>query len=280
MNLIFKYFELVTSMTFNNYKMRLRRLAKKWLIRMLIPINRRLDGLATIQYLGRQISYDPLTDIGRKLTSSGEFEKMEMELCKEYISETSFVLDIGANLGLHSIYFAGLAKDGCILAFEPSMATFKLLISNVANISNVVPINLAVSDDGKIADFYHTADNAYSSLIDTKRKEVVSVIKVPCMRVDDVVSGLRLNRVDFVKIDVEGLEFEVLKGMAEVIAKYQPAIFCEIYKGKKSNQQPDETVQFLIEKGYRAFVMCKGKLVVYEKHNDAFFNYLFLPRVL
>lgn len=265
---------------FNAYKMRLRLLVKRWLKEKLIPINRRLNGFVTAQYLGRQISYDPSTVIGGLLFSSGEFEKKEMELCKEYISETSIVLDIGANIGLHSIYFSGLAKDGCILSFEPSLATFSFLVSNVANITNIVPINLAVSDEGKIADFFHTSDNAYSSLIDTKRKEVVSVIKVPCMKVDDVVFGLRLDRVDFVKIDVEGLEFEVLKGMVGVISKYQPVIFCEIYKGKHSNQQPDETVQFLIEKGYRALVMCKGKLVAYEKHNDAFFNYLFLPRVL
>lgn len=267
-------------MTFNAYKMRLRRLIKRWLKEKLNPINRRLEGIVTLQYLGRQIYYDPTTDIGGKLFSSGEFEKEEMELCKEYISETSIVLDIGANIGLHSIYLSGLAKDGCILAFEPSLATFSFLLINTANISNIVPINLAVSDEGKIADFFHTSDNAYSSLIDTKRKEVISVTKVPCMRVDDVVSGLQLNRVDFVKIDVEGLEFEVLKGMVEVMTKHQPVIFCEIYRGKNSNQQPDETVQLLIGKGYRAFVMCKGKLIAYEKHNDSLYNYLFLPRDL
>lgn len=267
-------------MTINAYKMRLKRLVKRWLKEKLIPINRKLEGIVTLQYFGRQISYDPSTDIGGRLFSSGEFEKNEMELCKEYISETSIVLDIGANIGLHSIYFSGLAKSGCVLSFEPSLATFSFLVSNVVNISNIVPINLAVSDEGKIADFYHTSDNAYSSLMDTKRKEVVSVIKVPCMRVDDVVSGLRLDRVDFVKIDVEGLEFSVLKGMIEVISRFKPVIFCEIYKGTHSNQQPDETVRFLVERGYRALVMCKGKLVDYETHNDALYNYLFLPRVL
>ena len=266
-------------MAFNVYKMHLRWHVKRWLKEKLIPINRKLNGFVTAQYMGCQISYDPSTVIGGLLFSSGEFEKKEMELCKEYISETSIVLDIGANIGLHSIYFSGLAKDGSVLAFEPSLATFSILVNNVAHISNIVPINIAMSNEGKIADFFHASDNAYSSLIDTQRKEIVSVIKVPCMRVDDVVSGLRLDRVDFVKIDVEGLEFEVLKGMVEVISKYQPVIFCEIYKGKQSNQQPDETVQFLIEKGYRALVMCKGKLVDYEKHDDAFFNYLFLPRV-
>jgi FkbM family methyltransferase len=263
------------------FRLRLRHLLKEWARRALIPINRRVrvEDIATIQYLGRQISYDPSTDIGGLLSSSGEFEKNEMDLCKEYISETSIVLDIGANIGLHSIYFASLAKDGWVLSFEPSLTTFSFLARNVANISNIVPINLAVSDEGKIASFYHTSDNAYSSLMDTKRKEVVSVKKVPCMRVDDVVSGLHFDRVDFVKIDVEGLEFEALKGMSEVISKYQPVIFCEIYKGKHSNQRPDETVQSLIEKGYRALVMSKGKLVDYKKHDDALYNYLFIPRL-
>jgi FkbM family methyltransferase len=256
------------------------KLAKRWIGEVLISLNRKLNGIATLQYLGREIYFDQATDIGGKLSSSGGFEKQEMDLCKEYITETSIVLDIGANIGLHSIYFSSLAKDGYILSFEPSLATFNVLVSNVANIANIVPINLAVSDEGTIRNFYHTSDNAYSSLIDTKRKEVVSTIKVPCMKVDDVVSGLHLNRVDFVKIDVEGLEFEVLKGMDEVISKYQPVVFCEIYKGKHSNQQPEETVQFLIERGYRALVMCKGKLIDYEKHNDALYNYLFLPRAL
>lgn len=264
-------------MTNNNYKICLGRLFKKWLKQKLAPINRKLDGVVTAQYLGRMISYDPSTVIGGLLFSSGEFEKKEMELCEDYISETSIVLDIGANIGLHSIYFSGLAREGCVLSFEPSLATFGILVSNVANISNIVPINLAVSNEGQITDFFNTCDNAYSSLMDTKRKEVVNITKVPCMRLDEIVSGLRLDRVDFVKIDVEGFEFEVLKGMVEVIAKYQPVIFCEIYKGKHSNQQPDETVKFLIEKGYSALVMCKGKLVDYEQHNDAFFNYLFLP---
>lgn len=267
-------------MVLNVYKIRLKLLVKKWLKKKLIPINRKLDGVVAAEYLGRQILFDPSTVIGGLVLSFGEFEKKEMELCKEYISEASIVLDVGANIGLHSIYFSDLAKRGSVLAFEPSLATFALLLDNVANIPNIVPINMAVSDTGQIADFHHMSDNAYSGLVDTKRKEVISIIKVPCMKVDDVVSGLGLDRVDFVKIDVEGLEFEVLKGMVDVILKYKPVIFCEIYQGKHSNQKPDETVKFLIGKGYRALVVRKGKLVDYEKHDDTFFNYLFLPRAL
>lgn len=266
-------------MAFNSYKLHLRRFVNRLVRGKLIAIYRKLGCHATDQYLGRQVSYDPSTDIGGMLFFSGEFEKKEMELCKEYISETSIVLDVGANIGLHSIYFSGLAKEGCILALEPSLETFCLLANNVAHISNIVPINLAISDEGKIANFFHASDNAYSSLVDTQRKEIVSVLRVPCMKVDDVISGLCLYRVDFVKIDVEGLEFNVLRGMVEVISKYQPVIFCEIYKGQHSNQQPDETVRFLIERGYRAYVIREGELVDYDSHNDTFYNYLFLPKV-
>ena len=267
-------------MAFNSYKLRIRKLVNRLVKGKLIAIYRKLGCHATDQYLGRIVSYDPSTDIGRSLFFSGEFERKDMDLCKEYITETSIVLDIGANIGLHSIYFSGLVKEGCVLAFEPSLETFCRLATNVAHIFNIVPLNLAVSDKGKIANFFHTSDNAYSSLVDTKRKEVVSVIKVPCMTVDDVVSGLCLNRVDFIKIDVEGLEFSVLKGMAEVISSHRPVIFCEIYKGTHSNQQPDETVRYLLEKGYSAHVICDGKLVEYERHNDTFYNYLFVPKEL
>lgn len=258
-----------------NIKQRVRH----WLRERLHAMQLKMDAVAAGQYLGQPILYDPSTVIGGLLLSSGEFERKEMELCREYISETGVVIDIGANIGLHSIYFSKLAKNGCVIALEPSLATFGVMVKNLANIGNVLPINLAASSQGGMADFFHASDNAYSSLIDTKRKEIVSVRKVPCMTVDDLVSGLRLEAVDFVKIDVEGLEFAVLQGMAAVIAKFRPVIFCEIYRGKSSNPRPDETVRFLMDKGYRALVVRQGKLTDYEKHEDAFFNYLFLPKV-
>jgi len=68
--------------------------------------------------------------------------------------------------------------------------------------------------------------------------------------------------------------------MVGVIARYHSGIFCEIYKGKHSNQQPDETVKFVIGEGCRALVVREGRLVEYEKHNDTLYNYLFSPRAL
>jgi len=227
---------------------------------------------------GRRIFYDPSTEIGRSLFFKGEFEKKELAQCQKYISESSTVLDIGANIGTHSIYFSSLAKNGYVLAFEPSIKTFCLLAKNVADVPNIIPINLAATDEGKIADFSEASDNAYSSLKDTQRKEVFRIRKAPCMKIDDVVTGLALEHIDFIKIDVEGLEFNVLRGLQKVILRDQPVIFCEIYQGKNSNQRPNETVRFLLERGYQAYVMRNGMLTDYEHHDDAYYNYFFLPK--
>lgn len=226
---------------------------------------------------GDKIIYEPNTDIGGKLFFYGKFEENELLICQRYIKEDSIVLDIGANIGLHSLSFAQMAPHGRVIAFEPSFPTFELLVMNVTGKSNISPMNLAVSDSTGILDFFQASDNAYSSLVDTKRKDIIEVSKVRCTKADDIVEELQLQRVDFIKIDVEGLEFNVLRGAEKIIEKYHPIIFCEIYQGKASNLEPDETVRYLVDKKYNAFVMRDGGLVEYKKHEDRFYNYLFLP---
>lgn len=260
-----------------SFKHFVRQHANRLLRGRLAHLHRSFIGRVTDDISGNKITYDPATDIGGALFYSGEFERKELRLCKKYISANSVVLDIGANIGLHSISFSEMASQGLVVSFEPSLETFELLLRNIKGKSNISPLNLAISDSGGLVDFYQASDNAYSSLVDTQRKSIVGVTKVACMKVDDVVEGLGLRRVDFVKIDVEGLESNVLKGMEQVIAKYHPVLFCEIYKGTASNPAPDETVRHLLERNYRAYVMRDEGLVKYEKHQDRFYNYLFLP---
>ena len=66
--------------------------------------------------------------------------------------------------------------------------------------------------------------------------------------------------------------------MRWLIEKYKPVIFCEIYKGTDSNEDPERTVRHLIDKGYEALVFDGEKLVNFKRHDDRFYNYFFLPR--
>ena len=138
-------------------------------------------------------------------------------------------------------------------------------------------MNIAISDSPGILEFYEAADDAYSSLKDTKRKNILRVHPVVVSSIDELISNLKLDRINFIKIDVEGFEHNVLKGMIKTLKIFKPTIFCEIYKGKNSNMRPEETIQMVCSNNYSAFVISDGRLVTYQSHDDSLYNYVFLP---
>jgi FkbM family methyltransferase len=243
----------------------------------LLLIYKMFNVYATDFIDNQKIYYDPNTDIGTSLFFNGSFEKNELDICRKYIKENSIVVDIGANIGIHSIYFSQIAKKGLVLAFEPALEPYSLMLSNIKDIDNILPVNLAVSNSDQIADFYITTDNAYSSLKDTKRKTIKNIKRIICCKLDDLMLGLNLDHIDFVKIDVEGFEHNVLEGMQKIIEIHRPVIFCEIYQGTDSNNYPEETIKFISNLGYNAFIVEGDKLAKYIKHDDIHHNYFFLP---
>lgn len=260
----------------NKYK--LRRLVNYFLRGRLLRIYSLLGRKVIDAVNGNKIKYFPFTDIGASLFYTGEFEKCELELCDRYIRKNSVVLDVGANIGIHSIRFSEIALDGLVFAFEPSPETFGLLLFNANDKNNILPLNLGLSDSNSISDFYVASDNAYSSLKDTKRKNIKAVKKVVTFTLDGFFSHLYVKKIDFVKIDVEGLEHQVLLGMRTIIKKHKPVIFCEIYGGSSSNECPEKTINLVVRQGYEAFVMAESKLIKYNHHDDRFYNYLFVPK--
>lgn len=223
-------------------------------------------------------TYEPETDIGRKLYWGGSFEQEEIAITSRYIKNNSTILDIGANIGLHAISFSALAKDGLVIACEPQPKTFATLERNIVqnNIKNIIPLNLAIARSIEIAEFYVMEDDAYSSLIDTGRKKLSEKVKVLCTSVDGLVGEIK---VDFVKIDVEGLELNVLQSMCGLIQRYHPVIFCEIYKGKIESNNPHDTILYLRNFGYLVYRVIDGALVEFgaaEEHVDDYYNYFFV----
>lgn len=224
------------------------------------------------------ITYEPITDIGGKLYLGGSFEKEEIAIASRYIMSNSKILDIGANIGLHALNFSAFAKDGFVIACEPQPETFGTLVKNIAQngIKNIIPLNLAIDQTPKLSEFYVMRDDAYSSLIDTGRKEFREKIKVLCTTVDGLLGDIKI---DFVKIDVEGLELNVLQSMCGLIKHYHPVIFCEIYKGKIDSNNPADTISFLRDFSYQVYRVIDGVLVKFaptDEHVDDWYNYFFV----
>jgi FkbM family methyltransferase len=246
--------------------------ARTALQRFLMPF-----GLRPVRFIdGHKFVLDPATDIGLQLMLTGRFEEDAIAQCERFIRSDGVVIDVGANIGFHAVRFARVA--GKVICFEPSRSTFVFLLQNLKELPNAIPLNVALSDSTGLQKFFVASDNAYSGLKDTARKAILRQETIACFTGDEIlVPLLQGQRVDLVKIDVEGLETQVLQGMQKFLVAHKPVIFCEIYGGKQSNLDPAATVRFCVALGYDAFVLRGTQLAAAGAHNDKYYNYFFVP---
>jgi len=179
------------------------------------------------------------------------------------------VVDAGANLGLHSIALAKLARNGeQVYAFEPHPEIFPLAQFNCSEYSNVHCINKAASD--REAVFYMpsilTWENAGGvGLSDEKEKDSHAVGSV-------CIDSLKLENIGLMKIDVEGHELACIQGAAETIRRDRPTLIVEIMGGHNLTTAPPEIAAEITK---RIKAICDyGYTSKQVSHHD----YLFVPR--
>jgi len=153
--------------------------------------------------------------IGQSLELYGEYCHEEIEWMTMLTNPESFVLDIGANIGTHTIGISPHVKR--VMAFEPDPDNFDLLVKNLAATmcGNVTPVPAAASDVlGNVG-----------TQFDYGKTSIIPSGEIPATPID-MIEGL--PRIDFVKIDVEGMELKVLNGMRQTIASYKPQMLIEM----------------------------------------------------
>lgn len=166
------------------------------------------------------------TYIGRSLSLYGEYSEGEVDLFRKFIKPGHLVLDIGANIGVFTLFFAkAVGETGMVIAFEPQRLVFQSLCANIAlnSLSNVMCRQQAVAETPgqvtvPILDQSMPNNFGGVSLGAWEEGETVAVV-----RIDD----LTLPRCDFMKVDVEGMEAKVLEGARETIRRYQPVLYVE-----------------------------------------------------
>ena len=124
------------------------------------------------------------------------------------------IFDCGANLGMATLFFKFVYPRCRITGFEPDPATFELLKANIVNnrLENVERFNVALwSEDGAI-DFFSNSFDPGSLLMSTNASRMnTPAIKVPARRLSEFIDG----EIDYLKLDVEGAELQVLKDLSE-----------------------------------------------------------------
>ena len=201
------------------------------------------------------------------------------------LREGFVVLDIGANVGLISLLAAKkVGKTGKVYAFEPVPKIFARLQENIAlnGFNNVEPVPLALSSQkGKAMIFVaHGASSLFRRVSD-------EFVEVPTERLDDFVEQEGIERVDAIKLDVEGAELHVIRGADKTIRRFKPIMMVEINPDtlKAAGTTPQELFETIVSYGYKAHVIRKGKAVpvtqpVKPKRRGIgifFDDYLFIP---
>jgi len=135
-------------------------------------------------------------------------------------------LDIGANIGLSALLLSEIAPTAHIYAFEPSERTYGYLLENVRNGFSDNFISAHRAAVGKAEGVVRFADDQHVSSGNHIALDGAGV-EVALTTVDAFVSRAGLASVDFVKIDVEGFETDVLEGALETIFRFRPVFFME-----------------------------------------------------
>ncbi|HEY1166890.1 MAG TPA: FkbM family methyltransferase [Chitinophaga sp.] len=196
------------------------------------------------------------------LVKPKEITQHEMDFFRQYIPEGSLAIDIGANVGDLTVSMAVAAgPEGLVLALDPNPHVFRVLEANAAlnrGKANIVPLQLAATEEETL--FYFASSDAsmgngglITDLDDNRHGKY---------KLKDPIRGVnlgkylqehykdRLPKLSLIKVDVEGLDYYVLRSLEPVLEKYHPVIITEVFHDI-SVQMREDTFHLLKKYDYK-----------------------------
>lgn len=194
-----------------------------------------------------------------------------MDFVDSVIDRANVSLDVGANIGITSIWLA--AKSKKVYCFEPEPENRRRFTANIAanNINNVQLFSEALSDRKGVLDLYIHASYGHHSLGNVKTSKVLKKIPVKINTIDCFCAEKKIKSIDILKIDVEGFEYEVLAGASRMLERRK--INCVVFEVSKIplqslNKSADAIFRILEAHGFAIFGL-DGKLADPVKVADA-----------
>jgi FkbM family methyltransferase len=187
------------------------------------------------------------------------YESDVRSLMKQILKTNSTFIDVGANIGYYSVIAKQLVgRSGKVISIEPNPETYKMLELNTSQNSVGTPIQCAISQEhGEVELFVPISGDIWASLNHNVFPEgqATTRFKVTSWPLDDLIEEMAVDRVDLIKIDIEGGEFNVLLSAKQIISKHRPVVIIE-YSTKTwpaFGASPDAMKQFLKNYEYRVF---------------------------
>lgn len=196
---------------------------------------------------------------------SNKFYERELPFLSNFIKPGDHVIDIGANYGHYTVKMAELCRPGKVYAFEPIPFTNYILTNVVRSckLENVIIQNNAVTDRPGIISFtvpklsYGAANTGLSHITRSKEAaENADTVNVNAITLDSFSEGL-MERITFIKMDIEGAEYFALKGATALLQKHKPVVLIEISQNflKQYGITEIDFLKLIDQLNYRMFIL-------------------------
>jgi FkbM family methyltransferase len=188
------------------------------------------------------------TDVymGRMLRDHHQYSEGEVRLFRQILTAGDIVFEVGANIGVHTVPIAQMVgSDGAVFALEPQLKLYYMLCGNLAlnNLDNVNALNMAASDATEpmiVPDVDYDLPNNFGGLSLRPPGSQGRQVNTICL---DNTIGM-LSRLKLLKVDVEGMELQVLRGATQIVKKFRPFLYVENDRPKQS----EELLSFMMRK--------------------------------
>ncbi len=205
----------------------------------------------------------------------GEYEEAEFMAISTFIKHDCVFIDIGANFGWYTLYASSLiGKDGNVIAFEPFPENYKRLKKNIElnPKRKIIAENVAVGEKKGQLDLYYNKEEQNLGMVSKNMTPNSSKKTVPMIALNDYVIDKNIEKIDFIKIDIEGAEFHALKGMKTVLKKYKPVLLIEILHYQDDSKL---ILSFLKDLGYQQLFIADNGSIKAKESNETRENYIF-----
>ena len=209
-----------------------------------------------------QVTLEPNNETSRSLFITGRYEPNEFCVLDRILKPGMVFLDVGANLGLYSLFAARkVGPRGMVFAIEASSREYAQLLRNVEmnQLANIKVLNIAASDYAgeavlMVASAQHAGHNtlgggfAYATPVERRER-------VRTARIDDIIREQSLGRLDVIKMDIEGAELNALRGSDNSLRQFRPLLILEVSDRSLQHQNASSSVllDYISNLGYSLY---------------------------
>jgi FkbM family methyltransferase len=210
-------------------------LDKYWALTAMVAGRR---AIATVG--AAKVTIQSVTDLGTLQSCVTDFD--DEVIATSLIPPNPIIVDVGANIGQFCIAAKLFYPTATIYSFEPDPDSYAHLVANTDRLDSVHTFNIGLGSKRETLTFHRHPLSVMSSFTTEPGWDYAQEVDLPIERLDDVLTGL--DRIDLLKIDVEGFEYEVLAG-AESVLQRTGAVIVEVRLGGQSNRSNLEVIELL-----------------------------------